>query len=104
MVTLFSQRGISSLSPWFPQKKEYSMRRTLYPTHFISTNGKSSGLSSLIRWIERLRELAPAVDWKAGGDRVERLRGVKDAGEVEQIRQAVAVAERAFAMFRAMLQ
>src|SRR5205823_13820217 len=53
---------------------------------------------------ERLRELLPVVNWKAGGDRVERLRVVKDAWEVGQIRHAIRVAERAFAMFRALLR
>jgi Xaa-Pro aminopeptidase len=53
---------------------------------------------------ERLRELVPAAAWKGGRDRVERLRAVKDAGEVEQIRAAVRIAERAFAMFRALLR
>ncbi len=53
---------------------------------------------------ERLRELLPAVNWKAGGDRVERLRVVKDAWEVEQIREAIRIAERAFAMFRVLLR
>jgi Xaa-Pro aminopeptidase len=53
---------------------------------------------------ERLKELAPALSWKPGADRVERLRAVKDAWEVEQIREAIHIAERAFAMFRALLR
>ncbi len=53
---------------------------------------------------EALRQLLPSIDWKPGRDRVERLRAVKDAWEVEQIRQAIAIAERAFEMFRAMLR
>jgi Xaa-Pro aminopeptidase len=52
---------------------------------------------------EALRDLLPGVDWKPARDRVEQLRAVKDDWEVGQIRQAVAIAERAFAMFRAML-
>jgi Xaa-Pro aminopeptidase len=54
--------------------------------------------------LERLRELAKSCDWKGGRDRVERLRAIKDAGEVEEIREAIHIAERAFAMFRAMLE
>jgi Xaa-Pro aminopeptidase len=54
--------------------------------------------------LESLAEAVPAVAWKAGRDRVERLRACKDATEVELIRQAIAIAERAFAMFRAMWQ
>jgi Xaa-Pro aminopeptidase len=47
--------------------------------------------------------LLPAVSWKGGRNLVEQLRAVKDEGEVAAIREAVRFAERAFAMFRAML-
>jgi Xaa-Pro aminopeptidase len=62
--------------------------------------------SSHMRVAEReiLGELAPAISWQAGRDRVEKLRAVKDAFEIEQIREAVGFAERAFAMFRATLR
>ncbi|MFO0845308.1 MAG: Xaa-Pro peptidase family protein [Gemmataceae bacterium] len=53
---------------------------------------------------EALRASAPAVDWKPAADRVEKLRMVKDDVEVALIRQAVAIAERAFAAFRALLR
>lgn len=53
---------------------------------------------------DQLRELTPTIDWKPGTDRVERLRMVKDESEIEQIREAIAIAERAYAMFRAMLR
>jgi Xaa-Pro aminopeptidase len=53
---------------------------------------------------EALKELAPAVNWKGGADRVERLRTIKDDSEVAQIRQAIDVAERAFTAFRALLR
>jgi Xaa-Pro aminopeptidase len=53
---------------------------------------------------ETMRAALPAVDWKGGTDRVERLRVVKDDAEIVQIREAILFAERAFAMFRAMLQ
>ena len=53
---------------------------------------------------EKLRELAPAVSWKGAADRVERLRAIKDADEIRQIRLAIELAQRAFAMFRAMLR
>jgi Xaa-Pro aminopeptidase len=52
---------------------------------------------------ETLKELLPAVAWKATRDRVEALRAVKDPSEVAQIREAIDIAERAFAAFRAML-
>ncbi|HWY88607.1 MAG TPA: aminopeptidase P family N-terminal domain-containing protein, partial [Gemmataceae bacterium] len=53
---------------------------------------------------ESLRGLTPSVDWRPGQDRVERQRMIKDAGEIEQIRQAICYAEKAFAMFRAMVR
>ena len=53
---------------------------------------------------EALKELAPAVNWKGGADRVERLRMIKDDSEIAQIRQAIDVAERAFTVFRALLR
>jgi Xaa-Pro aminopeptidase len=53
---------------------------------------------------DALKGLTATVDWKPGRDRVERLRAVKDAWEVGQIRQAIRIAERAFAMFRALLR
>jgi Xaa-Pro aminopeptidase len=53
---------------------------------------------------EQVRELTRTVDWKGARDRVERLRVTKDAGEVAEIRAAVRIAERAFAMFRALLE
>src|SRR5207244_8867318 len=54
--------------------------------------------------LETLSDLAKAVSWKGGRDRVERLRVVKDASEVLEIREAIAIAERAFTVFRALLR
>jgi Xaa-Pro aminopeptidase len=53
---------------------------------------------------EVLRGLAPTLDWKGSADRVEGLRMVKDAWEVEQIRAAISIGERAFTVFRALLR
>jgi Xaa-Pro aminopeptidase len=53
--------------------------------------------------LERFRELAPDLDWAPMLGAVEVMRAVKDDDEVRQVREAVAVAERAYAMFRAML-
>ena len=44
---------------------------------------------------------AADLDWKGAADRVERLRMVKDAVELAEIREAIAIAERAFTVFRA---
>jgi Xaa-Pro aminopeptidase len=54
--------------------------------------------------LEALSAAAPAVTWKGGSDRVERLRMVKDPWEIGQIREAIAIAERAFTAFRAILR
>lgn len=53
---------------------------------------------------QTLRELAPTVDWKEERGRVEALRMCKDDWELEQIGQAIAIAEKAFAMFRVLLR
>jgi Xaa-Pro aminopeptidase len=53
---------------------------------------------------EALKDRAPSLEWKPGKDRVETLRLVKDAGEVEQICGAIQMAEQAFTSFRAALQ
>src|SRR5262249_21331982 len=65
--------------------------------------GFESGAVSVAEW-ETLRELAPAVSWKGADGRVERLRLVKDEEEVRQIREAIAVAERAFTVLCALLR
>jgi Xaa-Pro aminopeptidase len=53
---------------------------------------------------ELLREQTPGLSWKPGRDRIENLRMTKDPSEVAQIREAIAIAERAFTVFRALLQ
>jgi Xaa-Pro aminopeptidase len=53
---------------------------------------------------EILRELAPAITWQSSRDLVEKLRALKDTSEVTQIREAISIAERAFAAFRALLR
>ena len=53
---------------------------------------------------ERLRELTPAIEWKGVQHKVEELRMIKDPSELVEIRAAIAMAERAFAMFQAMLR
>jgi Xaa-Pro aminopeptidase len=54
--------------------------------------------------LQALSDQAQDIAWKGGADRAERLRELKDADEVTQIREAIRIAERAFAMFRAMLR
>jgi Xaa-Pro aminopeptidase len=52
---------------------------------------------------ETLVAHAETINWKPGRQRVEDLRMVKDAVEIEAIKEAIGIAERAFAMFTAML-
>ena len=68
---------------------------------------KAVGLESrhaTLAWVESLATQAPKCTFAGAGARVEELRLVKDASEIEHIRAAVGVAERAFAMFKAMLR
>jgi Xaa-Pro aminopeptidase len=67
------------------------------------TVGFESGALTVADY-ETLRGLAPGIDWKPGADRVERLRVVKDESEVAQVREAIAIAERAFTVFRSLLR
>ena len=50
---------------------------------------------------EALKELAPKLTFVPHKDLVESIRAVKDPGEVERMREAVRVAERAYRMFLA---
>lgn len=50
-----------------------------------------------------ISDKTPTIDWQKSTDRVERLRATKDESEIAQIKDAIRIAERAFAMFRAML-
>ena len=65
--------------------------------------GFESAAVTVAEW-EAFKELLPEVNWKGGDDRVERLRLIKDESEVQQIRAAIAVAERAFTVFCALLR
>jgi Xaa-Pro aminopeptidase len=53
---------------------------------------------------QTLVDNAKTIAWAPVPDRVEVLRQCKDADEIAAIRQAIGIAERAFAMFRAMLR
>lgn len=54
--------------------------------------------------LEALRVAAPKSTFTAFAGKVEAMRALKDASEVEAIRAAVKVAERAFAMFKTLLR
>jgi Xaa-Pro aminopeptidase len=69
----------------------------------VRSIGFESGAVTVAEF-EFLRELAPTLDWKGSADRVERLRMVKDASELAQVRTAIDVAERAFTAFRSLLR
>jgi Xaa-Pro aminopeptidase len=57
-----------------------------------------------VAMLETLRELAKSIDWSPQPELVEAMRVIKDADELRQIREAIAIAERAYAMFRAMIE
>ncbi len=68
---------------------------------------KSVGVESrhaTLAMLEMLASSAPKSTFAGAGARVEELRVVKDASEVERIRESVKVAERAFGMFKVMMR
>ncbi len=67
------------------------------------TLGYESGHLTVAEF-EKFAEGIKTTDWKPAQDRVEKLRQIKDASEIAQIRDAIKVAEKAFAMFRALLR
>jgi Xaa-Pro aminopeptidase len=79
-----------------------AVAEVLVKLQFRAVGFESSSVT--VAELETLRARAPALDWKGDPGRVEQLRAIKDAGEIAQIREAVSFAERAFAMFRAMLR
>jgi Xaa-Pro aminopeptidase len=68
---------------------------------------KSVGLESrhvTVAVLETWKSMAKAIDWAPQPGLVEAMRAIKDVGEVNQIREAIGVAERAYHMFRAMIE
>lgn len=84
------------------QTLQAALGEVLQPLQPRSIGFESSHLS--VADLESLRELAPTLDWKPGRDRVEQQRMIKDVSEIEAIREAIRIAERAFDMFLAMLR
>jgi Xaa-Pro aminopeptidase len=71
------------------------------------TGAKTAGVEAghvTLAVLEGLKEKCPKATFTGLGERVEALRALKDPSEVEQIRVAVGVAERAFKMFVAMIR
>jgi Xaa-Pro aminopeptidase len=62
------------------------------------------GEHTTIAMLEHLQQKAPKVVFQNTTTRTEALRAIKDASEIEQIRAAIAVAEKAFRMFVAMVR
>ena len=54
--------------------------------------------------LEKLKELSPKVTFVPVEGSIETQRAIKDPGEIEKIREAVRIAERAFKMFAATLR
>jgi Xaa-Pro aminopeptidase len=69
--------------------------------------GRAIGFESgavTVAEFEALTSITPSINWKGGVDRVERLRTIKDAAEIEQIREAIRIVESAFLVLRALLR
>lgn len=67
---------------------------------------KSVGFESVrvtVAELAQFQEKAPKLVFTAIGPKIEQLRAIKDPSEVEAIREAVRIAEKAFAMFLALL-
>lgn len=54
--------------------------------------------------LQTLKALTAGIEWKPVADRVETLRLVKDESEIDQIREAIRIAETAYTAFRALLR
>ena len=65
--------------------------------------GFEAGHVTVAQW-ETFKALTPGIEWVSTTDVVSTLRLVKDVGEVETIRRAIAVAEAAFESVKPLLQ
>lgn len=86
-----------------PTEKLLEVTGALLAQHAARAAGvESAGLT--LADAEMLKGAAPTLDWKLGSDRVEKQRMVKDAVELAQLREAIAIAERAFTALRMTLR
>lgn len=67
--------------------------------HNVGIEGEQMSVANF----ETLRSAAPTISWSVQSKLVENLRMIKDAGEQAAIRSAIAMAEKAWEMFNAML-
>jgi Xaa-Pro aminopeptidase len=86
-----------------PEKSVHQATAEVLTKLGFRTVGFESSHLTVSEW-EQLREGTPAVTWKPCRELIEELRAVKDASEVEEIREAIRIAERAFAAFCALLR
>ncbi len=84
------------------QKLQDAVGEVLRKIGFRKVGFESSHLT--VAEFEQFAGSLPEVAWKAVSGRVESLRAVKDESELAAIRQAIRIAEKAFAMFRAALR
>jgi len=85
---------------------------TKTPLQFLSETIGQLGMRSIgfesdhltVTEFGALHEQLPALEWRPESNRVESMRAVKDDSEIAAIRHAVAIAERAFTVFRALLR
>ena len=76
------------------QRPLNAVAETLKKLGYHTVGFESSALT--VAEFDAIRVLAPTLDWKGNGERVEKLRMVKDETELAQIREAILIAERAF--------
>ena len=84
------------------QQVPEALAKLLAACRFHSVAFESTSMT--VAKLETLREATPSIDWVGCRGRVERLRIVKDRNEIRQLREAVRIAEKAFAMLQASLQ
>jgi Xaa-Pro aminopeptidase len=105
-------RYVGQIADECPELETYirSPKRTLYQAIgdlIGQLGGRAVGCESnqlTLADAQTLRDGTPTVDWKPAPSRVENFRMIKDDIELTAIREAIRVAESAFAAFRALLR
>jgi len=111
-ILLSDPRYVGQIADECPEIETYirSPQRTVYQAigdlltqlevHSVGCEANHLSLADA----QTLRDSAATIDWKPQTGRVEQLRMIKDESELAQLREAIRVAENAFAAFRATLR
>ncbi|MCA9019835.1 MAG: aminopeptidase P family protein, partial [Planctomycetaceae bacterium] len=78
-----------------------SLEKVLKKAHLLKVGFESHVVTCDL--LDALSGLTPAVQWIPVSGLVEELRMIKDASEIQEIREAVSQAQRGYEVFRAML-